>query len=139
MKTTQAVRDIRKAGTKRVKSIVDDYGNRVHVLKTKSGGTRIKNSGATGSRHSLSQGKKMAKNILPKYPATDGKLNLARHGTSAGRRAELTHTTNKKNLRNTRKLKYHQAGTYQDPTNKTKYAKAINRKKAKNFGIGPSN
>lgn len=45
MKTTQAVRDIRKAGTKRVKSIVDDYGNRVHVVKKKNGETKIRSAG----------------------------------------------------------------------------------------------
>lgn len=78
MKTTQAVRNIRKAGTKRVKSIVDDYGNRVHVIKTKSGGTRIKNSGATGSRHSLSQGKRMASNIMPRFK---DKGSIGRHAT----------------------------------------------------------
>lgn len=52
--------------SKRVKTVTDDYGNRVHVIKTKNGGTRIKNSGATGSRHSLSQGKKLVSAIQPK-------------------------------------------------------------------------
>ncbi len=51
---------------KRVKTVTDDYGNRVHVIKTKNGETRIKNSGATGSRHSLSQGKKLVSGIQPK-------------------------------------------------------------------------
>ncbi len=45
MKITQALRNIRKAATKRVKTVTDDYGNRVHIVNKKSGKTIQRNAG----------------------------------------------------------------------------------------------
>lgn len=90
MKTSKATRNIRKfintqnGRPPRVKSLVDDYGNRVHIVKGK-----VKNS------RSLSENKKAARKLVKQTVNNDDRLKqMSRHYDSAERRQKLTSKTN---------------------------------------------
>lgn len=155
MKTSQSTRNIRKyllsqnGRSKRVKSLVDDYGNRVHVAKKKNGSNVIRNaSGVHGAKKRVA---KMDGTKRGKYRIVDNEIfphnyrakKTKRHADSLSRR-EAKNTINspvlsqKKQKFNDLKIAYHTA-RINDPKDyskhATKSAKAIhgNRRKSKDF------
>ena len=139
MKTSQSTRNIRKfintqnGRPPRVKSLVDDYGNRVHIVKGK-----VKNS------RSLSENKKAARKLVKQTVNNDDRLKqMSRHYDSAERRQKLTSKTNDiaKQKRLYLKKDYHsdraatENGSLHDKVtahkNSSRYATSIHRSKRK--------
>ncbi|MBK9500462.1 MAG: hypothetical protein IPO06_14015 [Leptospiraceae bacterium] len=86
MKTTQAVRNIRKYKRKietapKGKMVTDDYGNKLSVKK--------KADGTWGRRHTLSQGVKRAQKLAASPNMTGYKDLQKRHTVSADRRRQI--------------------------------------------------
>lgn len=117
MKTSKATRNVRKfinaqnGRPPRVKSIVDDYGNRVHVVKGK-----VKHS------RSLSENKKVVRKLT--------KVTDSRHLTSNQRRGKLW-DIGKTNSTNAAKINYHSKRYSGDNKLATSEAKLIHTDKRK--------